>query len=93
MKFICPTIGEDHEKDFLVSGSLDDFKIIAFSDMEKYKKGFKYLELVDYTPTEVSKELFEELAKNDDAFSGIILNIHEENKVISKEDIKEGLLN
>ena len=85
--YICPTIGEDHEKDFLVSGSLDDFKIIVFSNFEEYKKGFEYLELVDYEPTEVSDELFRELAKNDEAFSGMILNIHSENKIISKEEL------
>lgn len=89
MKFICPTIGEDHEKDFLVCGSLDDFKIIVFSNLDEYQKGFEYLELVDYEPTEVSLELFEELSKNDDEFSGIILNIHDENKFISKKDILE----
>ena len=43
MKFICPTIGEDHEKDFLVTGSLDDFKIIVFSDLDEYEKGFVYM--------------------------------------------------
>ena len=85
--YICPTIGEDHEKDFLVTGSLDDFKIIAFSNMDEYEKGFEYLELVDYKPTEVSDELFSELAKNDDAFSGLILNIHSENKIITKEEL------
>ena len=74
--YICPTIGEDHEKDFLVTGSLDDFKIIAFSNLEEYEKGFEYLELVDYKPTEVSDELFSKLAKNDDTFSGLILDIH-----------------
>ena len=85
--YICPTIGEDHEKDFLVTGSLDDCKIIAFSNLQEYEKGFEYLELVDYTPTEVSDELFSELAKNDDAFSGLILNIHSENKIITKEEL------
>ncbi len=87
MNFICPAIGEDHEKDFLVSGSLDDFKIIVFSNIDEYKKGFEYLELVDYKPCEVSIELFRELAKNDDEFSGIILDIHSKNKVISKEEL------
>ena len=87
MKFICPTLGEDHEKDFLVTGSLDDFKIIVFSDIDEYEKGFEYLELTDYKPCEVSIDLFKELSKNDDAFSGIILNIHNENKIISKKDI------
>lgn len=89
MKFICPTIGEDHEKDFLVTGSLDDFKIIVFSSIEEYEKGFEYLELVDYKPCEVSIDLFKELSKNDDAFSGIILNIHNEKKIISKKELQE----
>ena len=85
--YICPTIGEDHEKDFLVTGSLDDFKIIVFSNLEEYEKGFEYLELSDYEPTEVSDKLFHELALNDDAFSGLILNIHSENRTISKEEL------
>ena len=91
MKFICPTIGEDHERDFLVTGSLEDFKIIVFSNMEEYVKGFEYLELADYEPCEVSIELFKELAKNDDEFSGIILDIHSKNKVISKKELQEEL--
>lgn len=91
MKFICPTIGEDHERDFLVTGSLEDFKIIVFSNMEEYEKGFEYLELTDYEPCEVSIELFKELAKNDDEFSGIILDIHSKNKVISKKELQEEL--
>ncbi|MBQ2653256.1 MAG: hypothetical protein IJF83_06860 [Methanobrevibacter sp.] len=89
MKFICPTLGKDHEKDFLVTGTLEDFKIIAFSNLEEFKKGFDYLELVDYEPTEVSIELFQELSRNDDEFSGIILNIHDENKAISKKELLE----
>lgn len=87
MNYICPTLGQDHEKDFLVTGSLDDFKIIVFSDLNEYAKGFEYLELADYEPTEVSEELFKELAKNDESFSGIILNIHNENKIISNEEL------
>ena len=85
--YICPTIGEDHEKDFLVSGSLDDFKIIVFSNINAYEEGFEYLELADYEPTEVSDELFMELAKNDDAFSGLVLDIHSKNKIITKEEL------
>lgn len=85
--YICPTLGDDHEKDFLVIGSLDDFKIIVFSSLEEYKKGYEYLELRNYNPTEVSDELFCELAKNDDAFSGLILDIHSKNKIISKEEL------
>ena len=89
MKFICPTLGKDHEKDFLVTGTLEDFMIIAFSSLEEYEKGFDYLELVDYEPTEVSIELFQELSRNDDEFSGIILNIHNENKFVSKKELLE----
>lgn len=89
MKLICPAIGEDHEKDFLVTGSPDDFRIIVFSSHEEYEKGFEYLELADYQPCEVSCELFRELAKNDDAFSGIIIDIHSKNKIISKKELLE----
>ena len=85
--YICPTIGEDHEKDFLVTGSLDDFKIIVFSNLEEYEKSCEYLGLSDYEPTEVSGKLFHELALNDDAFSGLILDIHSENRIISKEEL------
>lgn len=85
--YICPTLGDDHEKDFLVVGSLDNFKIIVFSDLEEYEKGFKYLELTDYKATEVSDELFQKLARDDDAFSGLVLDIHDKNKIISKEEL------
>ena len=87
MQFICPTLGDDHEKDFLVTGSLDDFKIIVFSSYEEFEKGYEYLEITDYNPTEVSIELFKELSKNDNEFSGLILNPHSENKVISKKEL------
>lgn len=89
MKFICPTIGKDHEKDFLVTGSLNDFRIIVFSNLEEYEKGSDYLKLVDYEPTEVSLELFLELSHNDEEFSGIILNPHEENEFVSKKELLE----
>lgn len=87
MSYICPTLGEDDEKDFLVMGNVDEFKIIVFSDLENFNEGFKYLELSDYKPCEVTDELFRELAKNDDEFSGLILNIHKENKIITKEEL------
>lgn len=90
MKFICPTLGEDHERDFLVTGSPEDFRIIVFSSIEEYENGFEYLELTDYQPCEVSFELFTALAKNDDEFSGIILDIHSKNEIISKRDLLEG---
>ena len=85
--YICPTLGDDHEKDFLVCGSLESFKIIVFSNFEEYEKGFEYLKLTDYKPCEVSDELFSELAQNDDAFCGIIVDIHGQNKFISKKDL------
>lgn len=88
MKLICPTLGSGDELDFLVSGTPDDFKIIVFSDMENYEKGFEYLKLADYKPCEVSMNLFKKLAQNDKEFSGIILNIHSENRIITKKEIK-----
>ena len=89
MKYVCPTLGEDHEKDFLVTGTLEDFRIIAFSSFEEFEKGYEYLEIADYKPTEVSIELFKELSKNDEEFSGIILNPHSENRFISKKELLE----
>ncbi|MCR5026233.1 MAG: hypothetical protein K6A34_02145 [Methanobrevibacter sp.] len=89
MKFICPTLGEDHERDFLVTGTLDDFKIIVFSDLENYNEGFEYLKIADYEPCEVSIDLFKNLAENDDEFNGLVLNIHSEKKIITKEEIKK----
>ena len=53
----------------------------------EFKKGFEYLKLKDYKPTEVPARLFSELAKKDDAFSGIILNIHDDVKIISKQEL------
>ncbi|WP_298501200.1 hypothetical protein [uncultured Methanobrevibacter sp.] len=91
MKLICPTIGEDEERDFLVTGTLDDFKIIVFSSMDEYEKGIRHLEVTDYKPCEVSMELFEELSKKDDEFAGIILNLASENRFISKNEILEKL--
>lgn len=85
--YIAPTLGESHEKDFLVSGSIDDFKIIVFTSLEEYEKGFEYLNLTDYKPCEVSDKLFRELAKNDEAFSGLIVNIHDKNEMILKKDL------
>ena len=87
MKLICPTIGEGHEKDFLVTGSIDDFKIIVFSDYNQYNDGIEFLKLTDYEPSEVSCALFKALAKNDDAFSGIIVDIHSKNQILTKEDL------
>lgn len=88
MSFICPAIGEGHERDFLVSGSPDDFKIIVFSDMDEYEKGYEYLKLSGYEPCEVSMDLFKSLAENDDEFSGLILNIHSQKRIITKEELK-----
>lgn len=89
MKLICPTIGDDHEKDFLVCGSLEDFRIVVFLSIDEYEKGIEYLDLIDYKPTEVSLDLFKELSKNDDEFSGIILNLASEKKFISKKELLE----
>ena len=85
--YIAPTLGEGHERDFLVCGSIDDFKIIVFTSLKEYEKGFEYLKLIDYEPCNVSDELFFELAKNDDAFSGLIVDIHDKNEIILKKDL------
>ena len=87
MKFICPTLGEDDERDFLVTGSLKDFKIIVFSNIDEYEKGIDYIELTDYQTTEVSINLFKELSKNDNEFNGVIFNPHNENRFISKKEL------
>lgn len=87
MNYICPTLGEGHELDFLVTGTLDSYKIIVFSSHSAYEEGFKFLNLADYQPNETSFELFYNLAINDEAFDGLILNIHKENKIITKDEI------
>ena len=87
--FICPTQGSGDELDFLVNGTIDDFKIIVFSDNENYKEGIEFLKLASYEPREVSMDLFKNLAKKDKDFSGIILNIHSENKIITKEELRQ----
>lgn len=89
MRFICPTLGDEDEKDFLVCGTLDEFKIIVFSSPEEFEKGYEYLELADYEPTEVPAELFKELSKNDNEFAGLVLNPHSENRFISKREVLE----
>ena len=55
--------------------------------MEEYERGFEYLKLTDYRPTEVSDNLFHELAVNDDAFSGLIVDIHSARKIITKDEL------
>ena len=90
MQFICPAIGKDEERDFLVTGSPEDFRLIVFSSIEEYEMGIEYLKVNDYEPCEVSIELFEGLSKNDDEFSGIILNPHSENRFVSKNELLEG---
>ena len=87
MKFICPAIGGDDERDFLVTGTPEDFRIIVFSSPEEYEKGVEYLQITSYEPCEVSPELFRELSRNDEEFSGIILDAHSDNRFMSKEEI------
>lgn len=45
-----------------------------------YDEGCKYLGVNGYEPINVSVDLFKDLAKKDDEFSGIIVNIHDEKK-------------
>lgn len=53
-----------------------------------YHEGCKYLGVTGYEPIKVSDELFKDLAKKDDEFTGIIVNIHNEKKIINKEELK-----
>lgn len=39
-------------------------------------------------PIKVYDELFKDLAKKDDEFTGIIVNIHNEKKIINKEELE-----
>ena len=57
--------------------------------MEEYEKGCNHLKLDDYEPSEVSDELFFKLAENDDAFSDIVIDIHNKNKIITKKELKK----
>lgn len=53
-----------------------------------YHEGCKYLGVSGYEPIKVSDKLFKDLAKKDDEFTGIIVNIHNEKKIINKEELE-----
>jgi phosphoheptose isomerase len=54
-----------------------------------YHEGYKYLGISDYEPNEVFIQLFKDLAKKDDEFIGIIVNIPNEKKIIDKEELEK----
>lgn len=51
-------------------------------------EGCKYLGVSGYEPIKVSDKLFKDIAKKDDEFTGIIVNIHNEKKIINKEELE-----
>ncbi|WP_299523581.1 hypothetical protein [uncultured Methanobrevibacter sp.] len=89
MEYICPVLGQGDERDFIAIGTIKNFKIAVFSDMTMYHEGCKYLNVIGYEPIKVSSQLFKDLAKKDDEFSGIIVNIHDEKKIINKEELEK----
>ena len=88
MEFICPVLGDDDDRDFLDIGHAENFKIAVFTDLDMYHEGCKYLGVSGYEPIKVSDKLFKDLAKKDDEFTGIIVNIHNEKKIINKEELE-----
>ena len=89
MEFICPVLGSGDERDFIAIGSEKNFKIAVFTNHDMYDEGCKYLGVSGYEPINVSVDLFEELANKDDEFSGVIVNIHDEKKIINKEELEK----
>ena len=81
MEYICPVLGEGDERDFIAIGQAENFKIAVFTNLDMYHEGCKYLGVTGYEPIKVSDELFKDLAKKDDEFTGIIVNIHNEKKI------------
>lgn len=89
MEYICPVLGEGDERDFIAIGQAENFKIAVFTNLDMYHEGCKYLGVTGYEPIKVSDELFKDLAKKDDEFTGIIVNIHNEKKIINKEELED----
>lgn len=88
MEYICPVLGEGDERDFITIGQAENFKIAVFTNLDMYHEGCKYLGVTGYEPIKVSDELFKDIAKKDDEFTGIIVNIHNEKKIINKEELE-----
>lgn len=88
MEYICPVLGEGDERDFIAIGQAENFKIAVFTNLDMYHEGCKYLGVTGYELIKVSDELFKDLAKKDDEFTGIIVNIHNEKKIINKEELE-----
>lgn len=87
----CPTYPVGDDMNFVAFGDENDFKIAVFTTEEKYDEGFKYLKLdqqeVEYSLYTTDMELFIELAINDDGFSGLIVNLPEDNMIVNKENL------
>lgn len=92
--FITPAyLLEGEHYNFVAFGAENNtFRIPVFSNEEEYNKGYDFLKLgekeEDYIPLVVSSELFMALANNDDAFNGIVLDVHDGKYVIAKDILK-----
>lgn len=87
-EFITPAKLIDGEHyDFLAFGSeKSQFRVPVFSNKDEYDKGVEHLKLDNnYEPLVVSIELFKNLAKNDESFNGLILDIHSGKYIIAKD--------
>ena len=88
MEYICPVLGEGDERDFIAIGQAENFKIAVFTNLDMYHEGCKYLGVTGYEPIKDSYELMTDNAKTDDDFTDIIINIHNEKKIINKEELE-----
>ncbi len=82
----CPTYSSGDDMNFVAFGDSENFKIPVFTNHESYKKGFEYLKLSEqdqeYNLYTTHMNFFIQLASNDPAFTGLIVNIGDDDKII-----------
>lgn len=87
----CPTYKVDDNMNFIAFGDENNFKIAVFTTEEQYEAGYEYLKLdqqeQEYSLYTTDMELFIELAVNDDGFSGLIVNLPEDNMIVDSEKL------
>lgn len=90
MKYICPTIPDGKDMNFLASGDEEAYIIFVFTSKKEYEKGKSYLKFNDkYSPLEIEINTFIELSHNDKSFKGILPNIHKNKEVIIPESFAD----